>query len=185
MTGDPVVALDAAARTATLRSGEAIAFDDCVFATGSDAIRLPIPGAELPGVATFRDLDDVATMEAAASRKLSVAVIGGGLLGIEAAYGLAKRGAAVALVHVMDRLMERQLDAPAAALLKRRIEAKGVRVLLGRQTVAVTGGAAADGLAFATARGSRPTSWCSPSASGRTPRWRGRGARRQPRDRRG
>ncbi len=131
-------------------------------------------GADLPGVVTFRDLDDVATMEEAAGRKLNVAVIGGGLLGIEAAYGLAKRGAAVTLVHVMDRLMERQLDAPAAALLKRRIEARASGCCSGARRRAVTGGAAADGLAFAD--GSRLAAdlvGCSPSASGRTPRWPG------------
>jgi nitrite reductase (NADH) large subunit len=148
ITGDPVAGIDAARRVATLTSGGTVAFDHCVFATGSDAIRLPIPGVSLPGVITFRDLDDVAVMDDAAERRLSVAVIGGGLLGIEAAYGLAKRGARVTLVHVMDRLMERQLDPPAAALLKRRIEAKGIRVQLARQTAAIIGTERADGLLF-------------------------------------
>jgi nitrite reductase (NADH) large subunit len=149
MMGDPVVELDPARRIATLASGKVVLFDECVFATGSDAIRLPIPGINLPGVITFRDLDDVAVMDRAAKLKQRVAVIGGGLLGIEAAYGLAKRGADVTLVHVMDRLMERQLDAPAAALLKRRIEAKGIKVLLKMQTAEVTGSGQADGLRFA------------------------------------
>ena len=69
-------------------------------------------------------------MRAAAATGLPAVVIGGGLLGIEAAYGLARAGAKVTLVHLMDRLMERQLDAEAARLLKRAIEAKGIRVLL-------------------------------------------------------
>jgi nitrite reductase (NADH) large subunit len=149
LTGNAVTAIDAPSRTARLACGSDIAFEACVFATGSQAIRLPVPGMDRAGVITFRDLDDVAAMERAAGAGARVAVIGGGLLGIEAAYGLAKRGARVTLVHVMDRLMERQLDAPAAALLRRRIEAKGIAVRLSRQTVEVTGGERADGLLFA------------------------------------
>jgi nitrite reductase (NADH) large subunit len=148
ISGDAVVALDASARTARLSGGETIAFDRCVLATGSQALRPQAPGMDLPGVITFRDLPDVATMEAAAIADRRVAVIGGGLLGIEAAYGLAKRGARVTLVHVMDRLMERQLDARAAALVRKALERKGVRVLLERRTAAVTGQDAAAGLAF-------------------------------------
>jgi nitrite reductase (NADH) large subunit len=149
ITGDPVIAVDSAARTATLGSGEVLAFDRCVFATGSQAVRLPLPGSELAGVITFRDVEDVAQMEAAAVDRRKIAVIGGGLLGIEAAYGLAKRGADVTLVHVMDSLMERQLDGRAAEVLKRAIEAKGVKVLLGRQTTKVLGDERVAGLAFA------------------------------------
>ncbi len=147
--GDPVVAVDASHRTARLASGLAIGFDRCVFATGSEPVRLPLPGMDLPGVMTFRDLADVAAMERAAAEGQRVAVIGGGLLGIEAAHGLARRGAKVTLVHVMDRLMERQLDAGAARVLKRELERKGVAVALGRQSIAVTGTDRATGLAFA------------------------------------
>jgi len=147
--GDAVASIDRQAREARLVSGKALAFDICVFATGSHPVRLPLPGMDNAGVIAFRDLPDVAAMEAAALAEKRVAVIGGGLLGIEAAYGLAKRGAVVTLVHVMDRLMERQLDARAAALVARALERRGVRVLLGRKTVAVTGDAAATGLAFA------------------------------------
>lgn len=152
VTGDRVVTVDAGRRAATLASGRSVAFDACVFATGSEPIRLPVPGMDLPGVVAFRDLDDLAQMEAAA-RGGKVAVIGGGLLGIEAAHGLARLGADVTLVHVMDLLMERQLDAPAAKLLKRRIERKGVKVLLERRTIAVTGETRASGLAFADGSG--------------------------------
>jgi nitrite reductase (NADH) large subunit len=149
VTGEMVTGIDLGARKATLGSGARIGFDECVFATGSDPIKLPTPGIDLPGVITFRDLRDVAAMEAAATGKRKVAVIGGGLLGIEAAYGLAKLGADVTLIHVMDRLMERQLDAPAARMLKRAIERKGVKVLLEKQTASITGETAATGLAFA------------------------------------
>jgi len=120
-----------------------------VLATGSHPIRLPLPGMDKTGVIAFRDLNDVAAMEAMAAGRQAVAVIGGGLLGIEAAYGLARRGANVTLVHVMDRLMERQLDAGAAALLKRALERRGIRVMLNAATQAVEGGEHATGLRFA------------------------------------
>ncbi len=148
-TGARVDRLDTQARIAHLANGDAIPFDLCVLATGSDPIRLPLPGADLPGVMTFRDLSDIAIMDAAILSGQRVAVIGGGLLGIEAAYGIAKRGGSVALVHVMDRLMERQLDVAAAAILRRQLERKGIRVLLNRSTAAVTGETAASGLRFA------------------------------------
>jgi nitrite reductase (NADH) large subunit len=148
VTGAPVTALDAGARTATLSTGEVVAFDACVLATGSHPIKLPVPGMDKAGVIAFRDLPDVAMMEAAAADKRRVAVIGGGLLGVEAASGLARRGADVTLVHVMDRLMERQLDAPAAELLRKALVRRGVKVRLSRKTAAVTGDGPADGLAF-------------------------------------
>ncbi|MGL4727710.1 MAG: NAD(P)/FAD-dependent oxidoreductase [Bosea sp. (in: a-proteobacteria)] len=148
ITGDAVTSMDAEARIATLASGKALHFDRCVFATGSNAIRLPLPGADLEGVITFRDLSHVAAMEQAALAERNVAVIGGGLLGIEAAYGLARRGAKVTLIHVMDRLMERQLDAEAAAYLLRAIRAKGIRVLLNRQSERILGTERVTGIAF-------------------------------------
>jgi nitrite reductase (NADH) large subunit len=129
--GDAATAVDVAARAVTLADGKMLAFSKLVFATGSRAIRLPIAGADLRGVRTFRDMADVAWISRGACHGTRVVVVGGGLLGIEAAYGLAKAGAAVTLVHLMDRLMERQLDACAASMLKRAIEAKGIDVLLG------------------------------------------------------
>jgi nitrite reductase (NADH) large subunit len=149
VTGDAIAAVDGETREARLASGEAIPFAHCVFATGSHPVRLPLPGMDKAGVIAFRDFADVAAMERAAAAGARIAVIGGGLLGIEAAYGLARRGAPVTLVHAMDRLMERQLDAPAAALVARALARRGVKVLLDRRTVAVTGEAAADGLVFA------------------------------------
>ncbi len=149
VSGDPVVSLDAEGRTATLTGGERIAFDRCVLATGSHPIRLAVEGMDKPGVIAFRDRPDVTTMDEAAAEGRRVAVIGGGLLGIEAAYGLARRGADVTLVHVMDRLMERQLDARAGALVAKALARKGVKVLFDCKTVAVTGESHATGLAFA------------------------------------
>jgi nitrite reductase (NADH) large subunit len=103
---------------------------------------------ELPGVMTFRDLDDVAAMEAAVSQGAKAVVIGGGLLGLEAAYGLAKAGAQVTVVHLMDRLMERQLDPQASEMLKSAVEGNGIAVHLGAQTVAIRGHRVAQAVAL-------------------------------------
>jgi nitrite reductase (NADH) large subunit len=144
VSGQAARALDVAARTVRLGNGEVLGFDKLLLATGSDAIRLPLPGNDLACVMTFRSLADIAALERAASAGSPAVVIGGGLLGIEAAYGLARRGIPVTLVHLMDRLMERQLDAEGARLLADAIEAKGVRVLLGAETGAIRGGAAVE-----------------------------------------
>jgi nitrite reductase (NADH) large subunit len=137
--GVAATAVDVAARTVTLADGKMLSFAKLVFATGSRAVRLPIPGANLRNILTFRDLGDVVTMTAIARPGTRIVVIGGGLLGLEAAYGLAKAGAAVTVIHLMDRLMERQLDARAAAALKRAIEAKGVAVELDAATARFLG----------------------------------------------
>lgn len=120
-----------------LADGSALAFDKLVLATGADPISLSLPGRDLAGVLTFRTSADVARMRAIAGQP--VVVIGGGLLGIEAAYGLSRAGAEVTLVHVMDRLMERQLDAEGAALLARVLAAKGIRVRLSTETRVIQG----------------------------------------------
>jgi nitrite reductase [NAD(P)H] large subunit len=137
--GSPATAMDLGARTITLADGARLPFSKAVFATGSRPIRLTMPGIELPGVMTFRDIGDVDVMRAQAGPGSRVVVIGGGLLGLEAAHGLAKAGARVTLVHLMDRLMERQLDPVAAALLRRAIEKRGVSVLLQAETARIVG----------------------------------------------
>jgi len=137
--GAAATAVDVEARTVTLSDGKALPFAKLVFATGSRAARLPVAGADLPGVLTFRDVADAALIARAARAGTRAVVVGGGLLGIEAAYGLAKTGAKVTLVHLMDRLMERQLDARAAAMLKRAVEAKGIDVLLETATARFVG----------------------------------------------
>ncbi len=131
--------VDPMARTVTLANGARLDFSKLVFATGSQPIRLATPGMDLPGVLTFRDIDDVNAITSAKAAGARVVVIGGGLLGLEAAYGLAKAGAQVTVVHLMDRLMERQLDQRAALMLKRAVEAKGITVLLEAETARIIG----------------------------------------------
>src|SRR5882672_2923009 len=144
--------VDAQARTLRLADGTSLAFSKLVFATGSRPIRLPLPGSSLPGVIAFRDTADVAAMEAMVGKGTRVAVIGGGLLGLEAAYGLRKSGAEVTLVHLMDRLMERQLDARAAAMLQRAVEALGVTVLTSAESARIEGEDHVEALVLANGR---------------------------------
>jgi nitrite reductase (NADH) large subunit len=146
--GSPVAAIDRTAKTARLESGLQLPYSKLVLATGSHPIRLPRPGMDLPGVMTFRTMGDVATMLRQAEPGRGAAVIGGGLLGLEAAYGLAKAGVKVTLLHVMDRLMERQLDAPAARLLAEAIRTKGVEVMLEADTDFIIGTDCAEGVAL-------------------------------------
>lgn len=137
--GHAATAIDPDIRRVRLAGGASLPYAKLVLATGSRPIRLPVPGGNLPGVLTFRDLGDVDRIAGAASRGLKAVVIGGGLLGLEAAYGLTKAGAAVAVVHLMDRLMERQLDPHAAAMLTRAVEAKGIAVHLNAETAGIRG----------------------------------------------
>jgi len=144
--GHAAVSLDPQIRRVKLANGATLPYGRLVLATGSRPIRLPLPGMDLPGVLTFRDLGDVNAIEEAAARGIKAVVIGGGLLGLEAAYGLAKAGAEVAVVHLMDRLMERQLDARAAAMLKVAVEAKGMIVHLNAETARVIGNKRVEGV---------------------------------------
>jgi nitrite reductase (NADH) large subunit len=137
--GERATAVDPAARTVTLAGGGRLSFSRLVFATGSQPVRLPIPGMDLPGVFTFRDVEDVDTIAASKAAGARVVVVGGGLLGLEAAYGLAKAGARVTVLHLMDRLMERQLDERAAAMLRRAVEARGIAVRLAAETARIAG----------------------------------------------
>ena len=133
-TGEAVAAIDRRRRMVVSASGREVGYDRLVLATGSTPFILPVPGHDLDGVISFREIDDVERMVAASRNGGRAVVIGGGLLGLEAAYGLHKRGMDVTIVHLMDSLMERQLDKPAAALLKLALERKGLRFLLGAQT---------------------------------------------------
>jgi nitrite reductase (NADH) large subunit len=138
--------IDVGRRELKIVNDESIAFSKLVLATGSTPLRLNLPGADLEGVHTFRDTRDVDLLLTLAAQKKRVVVIGGGLLGLEAAYGLAKAGAPVTLIHLMDRLMERQLDAPAADLLKSLVEPKGIKVLLKANTARIHGTTRVEGV---------------------------------------
>ncbi len=150
--GQRVTAIVANVRRIKLANGGTLPFNKLVLATGSKPIRLNVPGMDLPGVLTFRDLGDVDSIEKAALRTRKAVVIGGGLLGLEAAYGLAKAGLQVSVVHLMDRLMERQLDARGSALLKAAVEAKGIAVYLNAETAAIKGTQRAQAVALKDGR---------------------------------
>ncbi|WP_445220745.1 NAD(P)/FAD-dependent oxidoreductase [Bradyrhizobium sp. Pa8] len=137
--GYRVTEIDTGRRELKIEGEESVEYSKLVLATGSMPLRLNVPGADLTGVHTFRDTRDVDLLLTLAAAKKRVVVVGGGLLGLEAAYGLAKAGAPVTLLHLMDRLMERQLDLPAADLLKTLVERKGVRILLNASTARIHG----------------------------------------------
>jgi nitrite reductase (NADH) large subunit len=144
--------IDVGRRELKIANEESIAFSKLVLATGSSPLRLNVPGADLAGVHTFRDSRDVDLLMTLAAGKKRVVVVGGGLLGLEAAYGLARAGAAVTLIHLMDRLMERQLDAPAAELLKSLVERKGIKILLNANTARLHGETRVEGVELADGR---------------------------------
>ncbi|QOZ11097.1 NAD(P)/FAD-dependent oxidoreductase [Bradyrhizobium sp. CCBAU 51765] len=137
--GYRVTEIDTGRRELKIEGEESMEYSKLVLATGSTPLRLNVPGADLAGVHTFRDTRDVDLLLTLAAAKKRVVVVGGGLLGLEAAYGLAKAGAPVTLLHLMDRLMERQLDPPAADLLKTLVERKGIRILLNASTKCIHG----------------------------------------------
>lgn len=135
--GERVSAIDTAAKTVTGEQG-AVPYDRLVIATGSTPFMIPLPGHDLEGVIAYRDLEDTEVMMGLRPGSRAV-VIGGGLLGLEAAAGMAARGVAVTVVHIMGHLMERQLDPEAAGLLQVSLEAKGIEVLCGAQSEAIVG----------------------------------------------
>lgn len=137
--GYRVTEIDVGRRELKIEGEESMEYSKLVLATGSTPLRLNVPGADLVGVHTFRDTRDVDLLLTLAAAKKRVVVVGGGLLGLEAAYGLAKAGAPVTLLHLMDRLMERQLDGSAADLLKTLVERKGIRILLNASTARIHG----------------------------------------------
>jgi nitrite reductase (NADH) large subunit len=137
---DPVVAIDRRRKTVTAKSGTVVTYDRLLLATGSNPIVLPIPGKDLPGVVTFRDLQDVDAMLQASRTHKKAVVIGGGLLGLEAANGLLKQGMDVTVVHLLDTLMERQLDRAAATMLRESLEKRGLKFVMPAKTVAILGG---------------------------------------------
>ena len=144
--GHRIVAIDRAAKTVTSDHGVTEPYDKLVIATGSVPFIIPVPGKDLPGVLTYRDLDDVNAMLLAAQSRQKAVVIGGGLLGLEAAAGLKERGMEVTVLHVMPTLMERQLDPTAGYLLQKAVEARGIRVITKANTKRIVGESRVEGV---------------------------------------
>ena len=137
--GTPVIAIHRASKTVTAVDGSSVAYDKLLIATGSRPIVPPLPGHDLAGVVTYRDLDDVDAMLAAARRGGRAVVIGGGLLGLEAAAGLKERGMDVTVLHLGATLMERQLDTAAGFLLAQALRRRGIEVVTEADTRALLG----------------------------------------------
>ncbi|MBK0392850.1 nitrite reductase large subunit NirB [Ramlibacter algicola] len=138
--GRKVAAIDRVRRVVRAEDGTEAAYDRLLLATGSNAFMLPVPGHDLPGVIAYRDIADTQAMIAAAAKYRQAVVVGGGLLGLEAANGLQRRGMDVTVVHVLPTLMERQLDAAAGRLLQQSLEARGLKFLMGAQTQELVAG---------------------------------------------
>ena len=136
--GERVVNIDRAAKTVTAENGDVLAYDKLLIGTGSNPFIIPLPGHDLEGVIAYRDLEDTEQMMAMTTGN-KVVVIGGGLLGLEAAAGMAAHGADVTVVHIMGHLMERQLDPASGYLLKNSLEEKGITVLCGANSKEITG----------------------------------------------
>ncbi|MGD9918875.1 MAG: nitrite reductase large subunit NirB [Paenirhodobacter sp.] len=136
--GERVVAIDRARKVVTGENGE-VAYDKLVIATGSTPFIIPMPGHDLDGVIAYRDLEDTERMIAAASAGGKAVVIGGGLLGLEAAAGLRLRGMDVTVVHLPGHLMERQLDAAAGYLLRRALAERGIEVICAANSKEILG----------------------------------------------
>ncbi len=143
--GHKVVEVDRASRTVKSDHGVTASYDKLIVATGSVPVIIPVPGHDLAGVLSYRDLDDVTAMLLAARSGGRAVVIGGGLLGLEAAAGLREQGMEVTVLHLMPTLMERQLDTTAGHLLQRAIEARGITVVTRASTKAILGKPATQG----------------------------------------
>ncbi|KDR29799.1 nitrite reductase [Caballeronia grimmiae] len=137
--GDAVVEIDRARRIVRSENGVEAQYDRLLIATGSKPFIIPVPGCDLPGVIAFRDIQDVEVMLEAARDHRHAVIVGGGLLGLEAANGLQRQGMSVTVVHASDSLMDRQLDASASALLRRSLEEKGLRFVMAAQTTEIIG----------------------------------------------
>ena len=152
IAGEAAVGIDRMARTVTGERGTRRPYDILLLATGSVPFVLPVPGVDLPGVVCFRDIADVEAMQTASGRGGNAVVIGGGLLGLEAAYGLRRRGMDVTVLHLLPTLMERQLDPESANLLAADLRRRGIEVLTEASTKAILGEDRVRGVALADGR---------------------------------
>jgi nitrite reductase (NADH) large subunit len=150
--GKEVVQIDRSKRVVTAKDGTTERYDRLLLATGSDPFIIPVPGNQLPGVITFRDIRDVDAMLSAAKEYRHAVVIGGGLLGLEAANGLLAQGMKVTVVHISDTLMERQLDSVAGRMLKKSLVERGLEFLMGAETEEIIGKKRVQGVRFRDGR---------------------------------
>jgi len=137
--GKSITAIDRLNKQVIAEDGSTADYDRLLLATGSNPFMIPVPGKDKDGVIAFRDIHDVDTMLQASKDYKKAVVIGGGLLGLEAANGLMKQGMDVTVVHLLDSLMERQLDKPASALLKTSLEERGMNFLMEAATGEIIG----------------------------------------------
>ncbi|SFF22090.1 nitrite reductase (NADH) large subunit [Paenibacillus catalpae] len=147
--GHTVTKIDTKRKKVYSQQGIEVDYDVLVIATGSNPFMLPLPGANKEGVIGFRDIRDTEIMQETSQKYKKAAVIGGGLLGLEAARGLLNLGMDVSVVHINGILMNRELDEPAARMLQRELEAQGMKFLLSKQSAAITGRRRAKALQFA------------------------------------
>ncbi|WHY78079.1 nitrite reductase large subunit NirB [Neobacillus sp. WH10] len=147
-TGETIVKIDVEAKCVISDQGRTVEYDELIIATGSNSFILPIPGAEKNGVTGFRDIKDCEMMIKSADQYKKAVVIGGGLLGLEAARGLLNLGMKVDVVHLMPHLMERQLDPIASSLLRVELESQGMNFLMEKETVEILGNERVTGLRF-------------------------------------
>lgn len=147
-TNETVIKVDTENKTVITDADRIQPYDELILAIGSVPFILPIPGADKKGVTAFRDIKDTDTMLAASKQYKKAAVIGGGLLGLEAARGLLNLGMDVSVIHLAPFLMERQLDATAGRLLQNELEKQGMTFLLEKQTEEIVGDDRVEGLRF-------------------------------------
>jgi nitrite reductase (NADH) large subunit len=146
--GKSITELDRLNKRVIAEDGTTVDYDRLLLATGSNPFMIPVPGKDKDGVIAFRDIHDVDTMLQASKDYKKAVVIGGGLLGLEAANGLMKQGMDVTIVHLLDSLMERQLDKPASALLKASLEERGMNFLMEAATEEIIGNGRVQGVRF-------------------------------------
>ncbi|WP_117161292.1 nitrite reductase large subunit NirB [Paraliobacillus sp. X-1268] len=146
--GETVINIDKTKQVVSTDKGREEPYDKLIIATGSNAFILPLPGADKEGVTGFRDIKDCEKMIDYSKKHKKAAVIGAGLLGLEAARGLLNLGMEVDVIHINDYLMDRQLDEPAGRLLQKELEEQGMNFLLNKQTAEITGEEKVSGLRF-------------------------------------
>ncbi|MFA9559725.1 nitrite reductase large subunit NirB [Evansella sp. AB-rgal1] len=147
-TSETVVKIDKEKKIIITDKDRAVEYDDLILATGSHPFMLPLPGADKEGVIAFRNIEDCEAMISASNNYKRAVVIGGGLLGLEAARGLLNLGMEVDVVHILDYLMERQLDPTASAMLQKELENQGMNFLMNHQTEAILGKNRVEKVAF-------------------------------------